>query len=163
MLWYQLQVVLNDSNRRVRDTWPIAFEYLNPFSHNWNRPELPPSFSIMVLDKMKTGEASADYDVLIGSEIDRVNPALKKQIAIALATTWLERSERFSAQDYQESNLTDAKLQSAGITPFATLPRHLEEAGADSALVQRARAFVIRVNPNLADKPRPPSNLKAHP
>lgn len=185
MLWYQLQVVLNDSNRRVRDTWPIAFEYLNPFSYNWNSPELPPSFSIMLLDKMKTGEASADYTALVGSdigwyphlafpdtlfkqwaassEIDRINPALKNRIAIAVATTWLERSERFSAEDYEKSKLTDANFQGTGAPPFATLVRQLEAAGADPALVQRARAFVVRINPKLADRPAPPSNLRVGP
>jgi len=185
MLWYQLQVVLNDSNRRVNDTWPIAFEYINPFSHNWNRPELPPSFSIMLLDKMKTGEAGADYTVVgvsgpawfphlslpdtlfkqgaVSSEIDRINPGLKKRIAIALASTWVERSERFSAEDYQKSNLTEAYFQARGWPQFGTVVRQLEEAGADPALVQRARAFVVRVNPKLADKPAPPSNLRASP
>ncbi len=185
MLWYQLQVVLNDSNRRVRDTWPIAFEYLNPFSYNWNSPELPPSFSIMLLDKMKTGEASADYTALVGSdigwyphlafpdtlfkqwaassEIDRINPALKNRIAIAVATTWLERSERFSAEDYEKSKLTDANFQGTGAPPFATLVRQLEAAGAEPALVQRARAFVVRINPKLADRPAPPSNLRVGP
>ncbi len=182
-LWYQLQVTLNDSNRKMYDTSPIAFEYLHPFTSNWGRPGMPPPYSIMVLNKMKSGEASADYDKLIGggfnwypelaipdtlfgrgwasSEIDRLNPVLKNRICIAIATAWLEESEQFTPADYR-INQTEEKLRARSQPQFSTLPRGLESIGASPALVQRARNFVIGINPELGVKPGPPSNLKVN-
>lgn len=183
-LWYQLQVTLNDSNRKMYETSPIAFEYLNPFTSNWVSPELPPSYSIMVLNKMKSGEACADYDKLLSDpfrrwypalslpdtlmtqggasvEIDRLNPALKKRICIAIATAWLEESEQFDPAEYRP-NHTEERLRARVLTPFSALPMALESIGASPALVQRARNFVIGINPELGTPPAPPTNLKAN-
>jgi hypothetical protein len=185
MLWYQLQLVLNDSNRRVVDTHPIAFEYLQPFSNNWGSEGLPPSYSIMLLDKIKAGEASADYQQLPGgtatgwyahlvnpntlferkwvsSEIDRLNPSLKNRIAIALATVWLDKSEKFSAEEYREKGWTEAAMRVRVATPFATLPTALESVGANPELIQRARKFVAGINPELGTTPPAPTNLRVY-
>jgi hypothetical protein len=182
MLWYQLQVVLNDSNRKMFDTHPIAFEYLQPFSKNWGRPGLPPSYSLMLIDKIKAGEASADYGVLAGdragwyanltvpdnlfergwvsSEIDRLNPDLKNRIAIALSIAWLEKSERFSPEDYRKYSYTEERLRARSQPLFSTIPIGLESIGASPELVQRARNFVIGINPELGTPPTPPTNLR---
>jgi hypothetical protein len=182
MLWYQLQLVLNDSNRKMYDTHPIAFEYLQPFSKNWGAAGLPPSYSIMVLDKIKAGEASADYtelqgarngwyanltvpDVLfergwVSSEVDRLNPSLKNRIAIALSIAWLEKCERFPPADYQNYGYTEERLRARSQPLFSTIPIGLESIGASPALVQRARKFVVGINPDLGTPPPAPTNLK---
>ncbi|MEN9734138.1 MAG: hypothetical protein RLZ45_2133 [Verrucomicrobiota bacterium] len=185
MLWYQLQLVLNDSNRRVVDTHPVAFEYLQPFSNNWGWEGLPPSYSIMLLDKIKAGEASADYQQVasmsasgwyahlanpntlfeskwVSSEIDRLNPSLKKRIAIALATAWLDKSEKFSAEEYRAKGWTEAGMRVRVATPFATLPTALESVGANPELIQRARKFVVGINPELGTVPAAPTNLRQY-
>ena len=184
MLWYQLQLVLNDSNRRMNDTHPIAFEYLQPFSKNWGGVGLPPSYSIMLLDKIKAGEASADYaelqgkgngwyanltvpDVLfergwISSEIDRLNPSLKNRIAIAVSTAWLEKSEQFPPENYRDYGYTEERLRSRSAPEFSTIPIGLESIGASKELVTRARKFVVGINPDLGIAPPAPSNIRAN-
>lgn len=184
MLWYQLQLVLNDSNRRMYDTHPIAYEYLQPFAKNWGGAGLPPSYSIMLLDKLKACESSADYqelqgprngwyanltvpDVLfetgwVSSEIDRLNPALKKRIAVALSTAWLDHSEKFPAEHYQTYGYTEERLRARSQPLFSTLPIGLQAIGASPELIQRAQRFVVGINPDLGKTPPAPTNLRAN-
>ncbi|MFZ9855654.1 MAG: c-type cytochrome [Limisphaerales bacterium] len=183
--WYQLQLVLNDGNRAAWDTEPIDWGYLVAFAVV--RANLPPSYSIMILDRIKAGESCADFPnlsrmgpdkgwtphwsypaSLIGrggaasSEIDRINPSLKDKISVALAKAWLERCQQFSPQEFRDKGYTDDRLKSTGWPPFSYLAPNLESIGADPALVQRARDLAIGINPSLGIKPPPPTNLRAN-
>lgn len=185
MTWYQLQLVLNDSNRSAYDTEPIDWGYLRAFGTVKN--PLPPSYSIMVLNMMKAGESCADYQTLsrmgftrgwsahwscpeslIGlggwpaSEINRLNPSLRDRISVAIASAWLDKCQQFTAQDYRDKGYTEGSLKAIGWSPFAYVAAKLESIGADPALVQRARDFVIGINPALGVKPTPPTNLRTN-
>jgi hypothetical protein len=79
-----------------------------------------------------------------------------------LATVWLDKSEKFSAEEYREKGWTEAAMRVRVATPFATLPTALESVGANPELIQRARKFVAGINPELGTTPPAPTNLRVY-
>lgn len=159
--WYQLQLVLNDGNRRNPSIVPIDWGYQHALLiSGWNNPLSEPLYGAMVLNVYKGLEVTANelstsdkdgWD-LYKSTIHNLAPGntnrgkyakvaevTRRAVANALLAEWLEQCERFTRAQYAARK--NFKFDLSLYNYLTLMSDNFDEIGVDPALLARIIAF----------------------
>jgi len=178
MQWYQLQLVLNDGNRRNGSIVPIDWGYLHALNFSsWKNPARMPTYGIAILNMVKAGEVGENslplgvphswnpfkqniYWLAPGKHLapmfQSIDITLRRKVAEALISPWLDKAESYPRAQYETAGLLTEKLRTLTLESTATL----DALGIDPGLLLRMQRLTLSLWPQGVP-PTPPRNLSA--
>lgn len=168
MQWYQVQLVLNDGNRRNGSIVPIDWGYQHALNHSsWDNPTNLTTYAVLALNTAKGIEVGANGLPLtenhswnpFKADIYRLAPGnilrgkyatipveTRRQVAEALLEPWLDQCERFSRDDYLAKK--NFKLDDKFRAWLMFLATNFDEIGVSPVLINRIADFGVRLYPD---------------
>jgi hypothetical protein len=159
MQWYQVQLAVNDGNRKNGGIVPIDWGYQHALNVSaWKNPASLATYGIMLLNMLKAHEVVANGLALTNNhawrpgkgdifnlapgktrklQYDAIDIALRRSVAEAVLAGWLRECERFTAAEYSEADLVKDSVRNL----ISNLAINLKAIGVSAPWINRLCDF----------------------
>ena len=169
MQWYQLQLVLNDGNRRNPSIVPIDWGYMHALNLSaWNNDVDLVTYAVMVINVVKGIEVSDDglapskgqgWDPHVAAihnlaqdhlarKYRQIPEATRRAVAEAVLERWVTRCENYSRDQYLAAGHLKETEKNSFRQYLRLAAENLNEIGVSPALVNRLVDFGARMYPS---------------
>lgn len=139
MQWYQLQLVLNDGNRKNPSLAPIDWGYIHALNLSaWRNPIDMPTYGIAILNCIKAGEVGENgiaidqnggwnpyrqhipvlANAILVNQYKSIDINLRRRVAEQLLSPWVDKAKSYSREQFYNSAYWGKEKDGEGLKVF---------------------------------------------